>query len=361
MRSMRAGLRVLVLVGLGLGFLPGQMALAATPATASCVMEELAEMPMIGAPLRPAVTAMINGHPAILAIDTGATADLLFPSGAIKVGLKPGSTVATGYGFGGRSNMAVATADTLQIGGVIGHRASFLVPLTVAGFEVDGVLGSAFVLQRDLEFDLPDKVIRFMNPRNCSGDAVVYWRHPYAVTPLMGDARRRLIVQVTVNGHVVRAEIDSGSPRSSIDADTARSVGISLDPNEAPRQGAIGGIGANRIDSVLGRISTFGFGDELIHNTDILVADISRFDREKPIGSNISAKVDEDRPEMFLGADFLRAHRVYIAESQRRIYISYEGGPVFEIHREHGSKALSFTPRPESQGPKTPEGAETPR
>jgi hypothetical protein len=211
----------------------------------------------------------------------------------------------------------------------------FLVPLTASGFEIDGVLGTGFVLQKDLEFDIPHNLIRFMNPRNCSGDAVVYWRQAYSVTPLLGDAREELMVQVTVNGHQVRAQIDSGSPRSSITVDTARSVGIPLAPKAAPRQDAIGGIGAKEVDSVLGRIETFGFGDEVIHNTEILVADFGKFQREKQLGSNIATSTVDDEPEMLLGADFLRAHRVYIAESQRRIYISYEGGPVFEIHPDH--------------------------
>jgi len=30
-----------------------------------------------------------------------------------------------------------------------------------------------------------------------------------------------------------------------------------------------------------------------------------------------------------LGADFLKSHRVLFAMAQRRIYLSYEGGPVF--------------------------------
>jgi hypothetical protein len=83
------------------------------------------------------------------------------------------------------------------------------------------------------------------------------------------------------------------------------------------------------------RITT---GDEVIHNADILVGEIGKFDREKQIGSNIPSKVNDDEPEMYLGADFLRAHRVYVAESQRRIYVSYEGGPVFDIHEEPSRK-----------------------
>jgi hypothetical protein len=34
-------------------------------------------------------------------------------------------------------------------------------------------------------------------------------------------------------------------------------------------------------------------------------------------------------PEVILGTDFLRAHRVLVARSQRRVYFTPSGGPVF--------------------------------
>jgi hypothetical protein len=33
---------------------------------------------------------------------------------------------------------------------------------------------------------------------------------------------------------------------------------------------------------------------------------------------------------MLLGVDFLKAHRVFVAHSQRKIYFTYVGGPIFE-------------------------------
>ena len=32
---------------------------------------------------------------------------------------------------------------------------------------------------------------------------------------------------------------------------------------------------------------------------------------------------------MLIGADFLRAHRVLVSHSQRKMYFTYVGGPVF--------------------------------
>jgi hypothetical protein len=51
-------------------------------------------------------------------------------------------------------------------------------------------------------------------------------------------------------------------------------------------------------------------GDELIRDPPLRTANIGLRD-------------------MLLGLDFLRAHRVLVANSQRRIYFTYTGGRVF--------------------------------
>ncbi len=329
------------------------------PATvwAACQIQQLAQLQLTGRPLRPAVNAAINGHPVTLALDTGSFMSLLFESGAAHAGLRPGADVGYAYGFGGRSNLSVVTADSLNIGGLIGRRVEFLVPQQASGFEIDGVLGASVLLHSDLEFDIPDQTVRFMRPRDCVGDAVVYWRQPYAVLPLLGPADQRLNVMVQVNGHPVRAVIDSGSPRSSLDLDVARSVGVTLSDNPSGPEQRMGGIGQGAFRSTPGRMAAFAFGDEVIHNTMILVAPLDLFQKGQATGSNVPSPAIGDSDEMFLGADFLRAHRVYVSESQRRIYISYEGGQVFDISdltspREPGSARPRPVPPP--LPPRTP-------
>jgi hypothetical protein len=34
---------------------------------------------------------------------------------------------------------------------------------------------------------------------------------------------------------------------------------------------------------------------------------------------------------MLIGADFFRSHRIYVARDQRRVYVSYVGGRVFDL------------------------------
>ncbi len=275
--------------------------------------------------------ATINGHPVTLGLDTGSFPSLLFESGAAHVGLQPGAHVGYAYGFGGRSNLSVATADTLNVGGVIGRHVVFLVPQQTSDFEIDGVLGASVLLNSDLEFDMPEQTVRFMRSHDCVGDSVVYWRQPYAVLPLLGAADRGLMVMVRVNGHPVRAIIDSGSPRSSLDVDAARSVGVPLPDSRSGNGQTMGGIGPGEFQAVLGQMASFAFGDEVIHDTKILVAPLDRFLKAQAFGSNVPSAAVGYGEEMYLGADFLRAHRVYVSESQRRVYISYEGGQVFDI------------------------------
>ena len=40
---------------------------------------------------------------------------------------------------------------------------------------------------------------------------------------------------------------------------------------------------------------------------------------------------------MLLGLDFIRAHRVLVAHSQRKLYFTYNGGPVFEARPRPGT------------------------
>jgi hypothetical protein len=42
-----------------------------------------------------------------------------------------------------------------------------------------------------------------------------------------------------------------------------------------------------------------------------------------------------EEPNMLLGADFFRSHRVYVAREQRKVYVSYMGGPVFQTIGVH--------------------------
>ena len=61
------------------------------------------------------------------------------------------------------------------------------------------------------------------------------------------------------------------------------------------------------------------------------------------VGSRVSRNVVQEQP-MLLGLDFLRAHRVLVAHSQRKLYFTYVGGPVFQTT---GPTSRRAGPRPD--------------
>jgi hypothetical protein len=90
------------------------------------------------------------------------------------------------------------------------------------------------------------------------------------------------------------------------------------------------GIAGNAVQTTVAVFSSFSIGDESIANAKLRVADMFGADTRKEIGSLIAKRID-DVPDMLLGADFIRAHRIYVARSQGKMYFSYNGGPIFQV------------------------------
>ncbi|MGH7023782.1 MAG: hypothetical protein ACREEB_09350, partial [Caulobacteraceae bacterium] len=88
------------------------------------------------------------------------------------------------------------------------------------------------------------------------------------------------------------------------------------------------GLGPAELRQFVGVFPSFSFGEETIHNAVLRIADLFAHEKEKQINDLIPTPVS-DQPQMLLGADFFEAHRVFVAREQHRVYVSYEGGPVF--------------------------------
>ena len=93
-------------------------------------------------------------------------------------------------------------------------------------------------------------------------------------------------------------------------------------------------------------------GNEQISNASILVADTDRDEiGRSETGSHI-ARSEVGGEEMFLGMDFLRSHRILISHSQKKVYFTYSGGPLF------GANPVPETrddPKPEANAVPLPE------
>ena len=139
----------------------------------------------------------------------------------------------------------------------------------------------------------------------------------------------------------IDAILDSGASSSVLAKQDAASLGVTPDSPGVVAGYSSQGLGAKSVDSWIGSFQSFAIGNEHIPDVRIRFADLYRQATYTATGSHVAKKVSRTEP-MLLGADFLRAHRTLVAHSQRRLYFTYFGGPVFQV--EAGGSAARPAP-----------------
>jgi len=237
------------------------------------------------------------------------------------------------FGVGGETHVEAATVDELRVGQITRKNSQMIVVgERDFGSPVDVILGEDFFSQVDVEFDLPHNAVRLFQPKDCDAVRLAYWATQGAGEIDMEsyiDAGPRIVMTVQLNGQPMRAQLDSGSYASALDEPAAERLGITPDSPGVVRGGKGGGLGGKLVDFWTAPLQSFTIGDETIRNTNIRFGDLWKDATYTSTGSHVPRKL-EGNPAMLLGADFLRSHRVLVAHSQRKIYFTYEGGPVFQ-------------------------------
>jgi predicted aspartyl protease len=306
-------------------------AATAVGAAAPCQMQVIGELPIQFDHGRMLVEAQIDGRPAKMIVDTGATNTLIFRASAEAMGL-PIRPIAglKSYAVGGEAGAGEVRIADFRVASFVAHNDDVLVsgkqPLGAA----QGLLGSDFLLQDDLEIDVAERKIRWFKTKGCAGEQVVYWGKAFSAARMTGSNAERLIeVTTQVNGVPVPTEMDTGSDSFLTLAAAAR-AGVTPSSEGVRKTGEVHGLGAQPIDTYVAVFKTFSFGeDETIKNAELRIADLFGADKEVRLGSRLPSEA-VDEPAMLLGADFFRSHRVYVSRGQRMVYVSYVGGPVFQ-------------------------------
>jgi clan AA aspartic protease (TIGR02281 family) len=305
------------------------MAAPACAEEAHCQLQSLGEMAVTVQKNGEITTSgEVDGKPVRLIVDTGAFGTLLFENEARSLGLFLRETGAKAYGVGGESDVYRASVKEFRLGDLVERN----VDLVVSGRSLEGaqgLVGAKFLLQADVEFDLPHGKIRFFKPKGCDGDQVVYWGEAYAQAPLLETTADEILTEVTVNDKRLVAKLDTGSAVSFLTPEAATAASLPLKVTSATGDNQVTGLGPHRVAQYADVFPTFSFGDETIRNATLRVADLFGRDKEKQINDLIATPVANE-PRMLLGADFFRAHRVFVVREQHKIYVSYQGGPVFQ-------------------------------
>ncbi len=300
---------------------------------------KIAELDVSDAGNRPLVDGQINEQPVKVLIDTGSTMTFLGEAEAKRLGLKlEGVDRMRVWGVGGEMRLFTTRIARLQIGNFTGK--DQLVAVVGSHREADGggpdfVLGEDFLAQFTVELDFAHHVVRLLRPEGCKPEQIVYWSKSYSMAELDGQNdpyAPKIATTVMLQGTKVNALLDTGAAVSWATVEIARHAGVTRTDDATAPPAALAGANGQAIETWLGTFDTFSIGDdETIHNVRLRVGDLFGADRQERTGSHIRQAAVVS-PEMLIGYDFLMAHRVLVLFKERKLFLTYNGGPVFQAH-----------------------------
>ncbi|MBI3346412.1 MAG: retroviral-like aspartic protease family protein [Burkholderiales bacterium] len=313
--------------------------LAAAPARAGCALSKL-EIPVRIVNQRPVGTLALNGTDVPMLIDSGAFFSMLQPSTATQLGLRlrnlPDGVRVEGYT--GSIEARMTRVEKVGLRGNEIPNVEFIVGGNELGSGIMGVLGRNLLSIADTEYDLAHGVVRLMFPKGDCGEVnFAYWagEAPVIETELENSNRRGdndIRVAVRINGVKLNAIMDTGAPGTALKLRAARRAGIK--ESELAEAGLVGGGGEGRVRSWTGPIGSFELGGEKILNNRLGVDDADNIDGD-----------------MLIGLDYFLSHRIYVSRLQRKVYATWNGGPVFARGAAVGAYDTRYAALPQAIAP----------
>jgi tetratricopeptide (TPR) repeat protein/predicted aspartyl protease len=318
-------------------------------AEGKCEMGKVVELPITMTGLRPLITAQVNGHDAKFLLDSGAFYSLMSTAEAADLNLKLTVSQITLYGVGGETRTWLTKIQDFAFLGTTFHDVEFLVSGSELGST--GLIGQNLLSHFDVEYDLAKGAIRLFKPEGCSRTKLAYWTGGQAFSLMDINAVERYnphtIGVAYVNGRKIRAMFDTGAATSVLTLAAAKNMDIDVNAAGAKEAGYASGIGRGSAKSYIVPVASFKIGDdEEIKNTHVRVADIRLRDAD-----------------MLVGADFFLSHRIFVSNSQHKLYLTYNGGPVFNLANVAPVPVPVPAPgpsAPEVQSPDVEAAAQTP-
>ena len=303
-------------------FLGVAMLLCGHAFAGTCHLSDYGALPveMVGNRATTAVT--INGQGVRLILDTGAMYNSMSQANATAHKLRESMLPfeMRGSGIGGSYSISLTRVEDFGILGATLHNVEFLVGGSDSGA---GFLGANFLDAVDLDIDLAHGKLHLMKPNGCREQPLAYWVTDgnFQTADLLytrNERDRRSFVNVVINGKKIRAMLDSGAMATMMTREAAEHVGLDLSAPDAKVYGRMSGMGAKSLMTWLVPVDSYSIGTETISHSKVLVMD-------GRIGLGV------DAPDMLLGVDFFLAHHIYVANSQGKIYFTYNGGRVFSL------------------------------
>ncbi|MET0331810.1 MAG: aspartyl protease family protein, partial [Dyella sp.] len=292
--------------------------LAAPLWAGECQLTDFGTLPVEMVGDKATTVVKINGQSARLVIDTGAFYNIMSAASAASFGL---DTKAMPFGFriggvGGTTDTRQARVKEFGILDSTLKNIDFLVGGTDVG---NGLIGANLLDLVDLEIDLAHGKVTLFKSQHCEKASLAYWTKDGAYNvvdtePSLRDSDRRTFVNVMVNGKKLHALLDTGAAATVLSRIAAERAGIDVNgPNVKRGPRNFFGIGRKLVNSWTVPVDSFSVGTETIQHSQMQVLDGT-------LGEDV---------DMLLGVDFILAHHMFIANSSKKIYFTYNGGRLF--------------------------------
>jgi tetratricopeptide (TPR) repeat protein len=323
-------------------------ALICGPAWAKCELSSVAALPVTMLGMRALLPAKINGQDVQFVVDSGAFYSFITPANADKFKL-PRRQMPFGMfitGVNGDVDADIGIVNVLTLANAPLPNMEFVVGGSEVGEGAAGLLGQNILGLFDVEYDLAKGTIHLWKPKDCSGKTdMVYWSStaPESVIDLETDDRHRYVTgtrgPVYVNGVRLIAKFDTGAQGSIMTREAAARAGIRPNDTGVIPAGYSSGLGKRMVRSWITTVKSFKIGQEEVRNTKMRFGDIEMSDAD-----------------MLVGADFFLAHHIFVSNRQQKLYLTYNGGPVFDMSQTpllltQNAPGAPATPAPSKTAP----------
>jgi len=305
-------------------------ALGSFNASAACKVDNLVDIPVTMTGMQPIVEATFEGKAVRLMADSGAFFGIVHGTTAAHYKLKMSQAPMGMYvrGATGTANFSVGTVHDFGLAGLKLNHVPFLVIDNDLPESIDGVLGQNVLGLADIEYDLSGGLLRIMRPHDCADVFLGYWAPASQINVIELDRGSSDETSTTgigyVNGNKIKILFDTGAESSFLSLEAAARAGVKPDDPGVVPGGTVHGGGHRHPESWIAPFSVFRMGKEEIRHTHLRIADLDLGDAD-----------------MVLGADYFLSHHVYVANSQKKIYVSYTGGAVFNLTTGFAEKSAT--------------------
>jgi predicted aspartyl protease len=285
------------------------LSLAGPAAAETCQLKQEASFRIHNDPTGTvSVAARVNDTKDVsLILDTGAITSVLQRHVVLELGLSVRSgAIPLGNARGGTLDLATIPS-VLQLGNLSAHK-----PLLLVGNDsvqtkrdTDGLFAADFLGSYDLELDFGQMRAALYLQEHCK-EGVVYWSDNYLTAPIEVTRNGQIIIEVKLNGHPLRAFLDTGIADSSVPEKAARTL-LNLKPGDpgTEEHGTILPAWGPRVKRIEARLPTVEFAGLTFHNSKFVIVP----DELTPNGA-----------EMTLGMNQLRRLHLYIAYGEGKLY-----------------------------------------